>query len=410
MAVAFVNFFLAIALTQLGALGGNAGVLAQAHGAALRDVPLLVRHQSNNIVLAVRRKLAGVGIGIAQHIAGIFHNHNLHTQADAKIRDVLFPCIAGGLDHALNAAVAKAAGQDDAIHTGKLFSAALLIQQVFAVHPVDLHFGLILKAGVIQGLHYTQVCVMQLDIFANQGNGAGLAAGGNAGDQLFPLGQVAGRSFQVQLTANNVGQAGSFQHQRALVQAGHGQVFNHAIRAHIAEHADLALDIAANAAIGTQHDDVGGDAHALQFLAGMLGGLGFIFVRAGNIGHQNHMDVAAVFHALLNANLADGLQERLALNITGGTADFSDDNIGFGAFGKIVDIALDRILKNNVVTNRENNTSNALLLEILSYALPFLFLLFIMNFNMKRMGGGGIMGVGKSNAKMYVQKETGITF
>ena len=71
---------------------------------------------------------------------------------------------------------------------------------------------------------------------------------------------------------------------------------------------------------------------------------------------------------------------------------------------------VDRILKNNVVTNRENNTSNALLLEILSYALPFLFLLFIMNFTMKRMGGGGIMGVGKSNAKMYVQKETGITF
>ena len=71
---------------------------------------------------------------------------------------------------------------------------------------------------------------------------------------------------------------------------------------------------------------------------------------------------------------------------------------------------VDRILKNNVVTNRENHTSNALLLEILSYALPFLFLLFIMNFTMKRMGGGGIMGVGKSNAKMYVQKETGITF
>ena len=71
---------------------------------------------------------------------------------------------------------------------------------------------------------------------------------------------------------------------------------------------------------------------------------------------------------------------------------------------------VDRILKNNVVTNRENNTSNALLLEILSYALPFLFLLFIINFTMKRMGGGGIMGVGKSNAKMYVQKETGITF
>jgi len=34
------------------------------------------------------------------------------------------------------------------------------------------------------------------------------------------------------------------------------------------------------------------------------------------------MDVAAVFHALLNANLADGLPERLAPHITGGTAAF----------------------------------------------------------------------------------------
>lgn len=71
---------------------------------------------------------------------------------------------------------------------------------------------------------------------------------------------------------------------------------------------------------------------------------------------------------------------------------------------------VDRILQNHVVTNRENGNPNALLIAVLNYAVPFLFLLFLMNFTMKRMGGGGIMGVGKSNAKMYVQKETGITF
>ncbi len=71
---------------------------------------------------------------------------------------------------------------------------------------------------------------------------------------------------------------------------------------------------------------------------------------------------------------------------------------------------VDRILENNVVTNRENSSTNALLIALLNYAVPFLILLFLMNFTMKRMGGGGIMGVGKSNAKMYVQKETGITF
>ena len=62
---------------------------------------------------------------------------------------------------------------------------------------------------------------------------------------------------------------------------------------------------------------------------------------------------------------------------------------------------LNRVLENNVITNRENGSTNALLIALLNYAVPFLILLFLMNFTMKRMGGGGIMGVGKSNAKMY---------
>lgn len=71
---------------------------------------------------------------------------------------------------------------------------------------------------------------------------------------------------------------------------------------------------------------------------------------------------------------------------------------------------VDRVLENGVVTNRENKDPSTILLILANYALPFLFFLLLMNFTMKRMGGSGIMGVGKSNAKMYVQKETGITF
>ena len=49
---------------------------------------------------------------------------------------------------------------------------------------------------------------------------------------------------------------------------------------------------------------------------------------------------------------------------------------------------VNRILDNNVVTNREKSDSSTLLLVLLNYAVPFLFLLFLMNFTMKRMGGG----------------------
>ena len=48
---------------------------------------------------------------------------------------------------------------------------------------------------------------------------------------------------------------------------------------------------------------------------------------------------------------------------------------------------------------------------ILTYILPFVLVWVALSFIFKRMSkGGGPMGVGKSNAKVYVQKETGITF
>ena len=49
---------------------------------------------------------------------------------------------------------------------------------------------------------------------------------------------------------------------------------------------------------------------------------------------------------------------------------------------------------------------------MLSVLLPFVLLFVLLMFFMRRMnkGGGGMMGVGKSRAKAYVQKETGITF
>ena len=48
---------------------------------------------------------------------------------------------------------------------------------------------------------------------------------------------------------------------------------------------------------------------------------------------------------------------------------------------------------------------------ILTAILPILLIFVFMSFLMRKMSkGGGIMGIGKSNAKMYVEKQTGVTF
>lgn len=61
--------------------------------------------------------------------------------------------------------------------------------------------------------------------------------------------------------------------------------------------------------------------------------------------------------------------------------------------------------------NIPDSTSGMLLNVLLGVVLPVVLLFIGMNFIMKRMTkGGGMMGIGKSNAKMYVEKETGVNF
>ena len=65
----------------------------------------------------------------------------------------------------------------------------------------------------------------------------------------------------------------------------------------------------------------------------------------------------------------------------------------------------DRLLAGGVEIRRERQDSMAMIESLLSFILPFVLIVVMMNFMMKRMGG-----VGKSTAKMYMQKATGVTF
>lgn len=81
--------------------------------------------------------------------------------------------------------------------------------------------------------------------------------------------------------------------------------------------------------------------------------------------------------------------------------------------GRVEDATLiSHLLEKDVKINGEIPDNSGFLLSILlTYVLPFVVIIFLFNFLMKKMsGGGGPMGVGKSNAKVYVQKETGVTF
>ena len=77
-----------------------------------------------------------------------------------------------------------------------------------------------------------------------------------------------------------------------------------------------------------------------------------------------------------------------------------------------MDNLIERLEAHGVVGQRVVSTSSGILTEIfVGVILPVLLLWILASFLMRRMGGGSSpFNVGKSNAKVYVQKETGVTF
>ena len=73
---------------------------------------------------------------------------------------------------------------------------------------------------------------------------------------------------------------------------------------------------------------------------------------------------------------------------------------------------VDRLAEADVKFSQIDEGGNAMIRTILSYVIMIaVFYIFMMLIMRSATKGGGIMGgVGKSNAKMYVQKKTGITF
>lgn len=76
------------------------------------------------------------------------------------------------------------------------------------------------------------------------------------------------------------------------------------------------------------------------------------------------------------------------------------------------DTITQRLLENDVpVKGQVADGSSMVISFLLTYVVPILLMWVLLSFLFRKMSkGGGPMGVGKSNAKVYVQKETGISF
>ena len=84
----------------------------------------------------------------------------------------------------------------------------------------------------------------------------------------------------------------------------------------------------------------------------------------------------------------------------------------YTGYAETLDVLSERLNKAGVEYNKEVPTNTGMLDFFMLYIFPFVMIWVVawFGFRMISKNGGGVMGVGKSTAKMYVQKETGVTF
>ena len=125
-----------------------------------------------------------------------------------------------------------------------------------------------------QRLCNREVGIVQLHIFADKSYLYSFLSIPYPLNHINPLGKCRSWGLDVQLAAYNLRQMLALKVERSLVEDGHGQVLDDAVRLDIAEVCDLPeYAFFGDRLVTAEHYDVGGDSCSLKFLYRVLGRL-----------------------------------------------------------------------------------------------------------------------------------------
>ena len=275
-----------------------------------------------------RAELGRVCILDAGERARRLDDGHLHAEADAEIRHLALAGEAGRPDLALGAALAEAAGHQDAVNALQKRRRILALEDL-ALDPVEVDLDLVGDAAVVQRLDERLVGVLQARVLADDGDGD-LALGivrrarrcWSSG-----TGSGAGASSMPKAARTSLSRPGLVIGERHVVDRGRVARLDHRRLAHVAEQGELAALVLRDLAVGAAEQDVGLDADGAQLRDGMLGRLGLQLAGRGDEGQQRQVDVDRLPARQIVAELADRLEERQALDVADRAADLDQHEV-----------------------------------------------------------------------------------
>ena len=339
--VALGDLACAVGGIRLRALAEHAGVFAETHRAALGGHADLVGQERDDRVRGEGGELRAVRVGPADGVARKLDDGDLHTEADAEIGHAVLTRVLRGEDHALDAAVAEAAGHQHARAAAEN-GGDILRRQRFGIDPLDRHLCVAGRARVEERLNDAQISVVQTGILADERDGHLFVRVLDLLDERRPCLHIRLAAVKAELAADLAAEAGVLKQQWHLIERGGRDVRDHAFRLDVAEQRDLMAHIVGQRAVRAADEDIRLDAEGEQLLDGMLRGLALELAAAGDGDDERNVDKEDVSSPLFRRDLTDRFKERLAFDVAHRTADLRDAHVGLAVVHG-VDAAFDLV-------------------------------------------------------------------
>src|ERR1700722_4234719 len=306
----------------------------QAHRAAHFFDPGEFAQFEDHTVGGGRVEFARTGARQATNVARKLDASRLHTQADAEVGNGALARIPDGVEHAFDAALAKASGNQDAVKTGKLLFvlpvAGKLALQALGFDPGDTQFQIVSQGAVYQSLFQRFVTVFVLNVFAHDSDRNLVARVVATVYQVPPTRQVRFPGFDMKIFQRQLVDTLLRESQRHLVDRSDVLGGNDRPVFKVAKQSNLALDLMGEKAIGPAQQDVRLNSDGEQFLDRVLGRLGLQFLGCADPRHQGYVHKNCIFPATLLPHLTDRFQKGQGLDVADGPPDLDNGHVGVG--------------------------------------------------------------------------------
>jgi len=332
----------AVYLTGSRALSQLDGLRAEAHRAAEILDFLLLGEQVDHRIGRLGVHLGRVRPVEPADVAGELRDGDVHPEADAEVRDLVFARHSAGEDLPLPASRAEPTRHEHAVDTCEL-GPRLVERHVLGVDPAHVDVAAVVDSRVLERLVHREVRVVELHVLPDERDLNRLAPCAEPLDELVPLAEIGLVGAQAELLADQPVESLLLQPLGDEVDVGDVDRRDNRLQVDVGKERDLVANLLGQRLGRAADEDVRMDTDAAQLVDRVLRRLRLQLTRIRDERDERHVDVEHVLDPGLAAELADRLQEGLRLDIAHGAADLGDDDVGGGRVGDRADPRLDLV-------------------------------------------------------------------